>query len=303
MSAVFVNRLAKAYGGVQAVRDVSFAVQEGEIFGIVGPNGAGKTTTVECLSGLRRRDGGTVRVLGVDPDEDRAAIRAQVGIQMQSSALPPAMRVGEALALWASFYPAPADPAELMDAFGIADLARRPWRALSGGQRQRLSIALALIGNPRVAILDELTTGLDPAARRATWDLIGSIRDRGLTILLVTHFMDEAERLCDRLAVIDDGQVVAMDTPGALIGRAAAPERMSFRPSIAFRDDLLTGLPSVGSLLRVADRVIVDGSGELVGEVTGALARAGIIGEQLRIEQASLDDAFLAITQHAGAGR
>jgi ABC-2 type transport system ATP-binding protein len=223
MNVIEVSNLRKQYGDHLAVADVSFAVAKGEIFGIVGPNGAGKTTTVECVEGMRTPDAGTVRVLNLDPRRDRPQLRRLVGIQLQESQLPERLKVWEALDLYGSFYPRPADWRPLMADVGLADKRDTPFGKLSGGQKQRLSIALALVGNPRIAVLDELTTGLDPQARRDTWNLIRSVRDRGVTVVLVTHFMDEAERLCDRLAVIDAGRVVALDTPAALIAGAVAP--------------------------------------------------------------------------------
>ncbi|MEV4620167.1 ABC transporter ATP-binding protein [Asanoa sp. NPDC049573] len=223
MTAVIeVRQLHKRYGDKVAVEDVSFTVAEGEIFGILGPNGAGKTTTVECVEGLRRADGGTIRVLGLDPVRDRAALTQRLGVQLQDAQLPERLRVGEALDLYRSFYDQPADPESLIQALGLGEVRRTRFGKLSGGQKQRLSIALALVGNPRIAVLDELTTGLDPRARRETWKLIADVRARGVTIVLVTHFMEEAERLCDRVAVIDSGRVVTVDTPTALADRAAA---------------------------------------------------------------------------------
>ena len=209
-----VRHLYKRYGDTVAVDDVSFSVQPGEIFGILGPNGAGKTTTVECVEGLRAPDGGTISVLGLDPRRDRAELTQRVGVQLQDSQLPDRLRVAEALELYSAFYRTPADWRSLLEVLGLAAKARTPYGKLSGGQKQRLSIALALVGNPEVAVLDELTTGLDPQARRDTWELIEGVRDRGVTIVLVTHFMEEAERLCDRVALIDTGRVVAVDTPG-----------------------------------------------------------------------------------------
>ncbi|MEV0459932.1 ABC transporter ATP-binding protein [Catellatospora methionotrophica] len=217
MTVIEVNGLTKRYGDRTVVDGVSFTVAEGEIFGILGENGAGKTTTVECISGLRTPDDGSISVLGLDTRTEREQLRRLIGVQLQESQLQDRLRVGEAMQLYASFYPDPADWRELIAAVGLTDQVRMPYAKLSGGQKQRLSIALALIGNPRVAILDELTTGLDPRARRETWKLIRQIRDRGVTVLLVTHFMDEAERLCDRLAVLDGGKIVALDTPAALI--------------------------------------------------------------------------------------
>jgi ABC-2 type transport system ATP-binding protein len=217
---IAVEHLHKRYGDTVAVDDVSFTVAQGEIFGILGRNGAGKTTTVECLAGLRTPDGGTIRVLGRDPLRDHAEVTRRVGVQLQDGQLQDRLRVGEAMRLYASFYPDPADPAELLEQLGLTGRERTPYAKLSGGQKQRLSIALALIGRPRIAVLDELTTGLDPHARRDTWDLIEAVRDSGVTIVLVTHFMPEAERLCDRIALIDGGRVVHTGTPAELVARA-----------------------------------------------------------------------------------
>jgi ABC-2 type transport system ATP-binding protein len=223
-TAIEVQGLTKRYAGAAVVRDVSFAVERGEIFGIIGPNGAGKTTTVECIEGLRRPDAGQIRVLGLDPVRDRAALRERLGVQLQDAELPERLRAGEALRLFSSFYPRPADWRALMGTLGLTATAKTPFGKLSGGQRQRLSIALALVGRPEVVVLDELTTGLDPQARRDTWALIEGVRDCGTTIVLVTHFMPEAERLCDRIAVVDSGQIVALDTPAALRGGQASLE-------------------------------------------------------------------------------
>jgi ABC-2 type transport system ATP-binding protein len=222
-SVIEVENLHKSYGNTVAVDDVSFTVGPGEIFGILGRNGAGKTTTVECLTGLRTPDRGRIRVLGRDPRRDHAELTRRVGVQLQDSQLPERLRVGEAMRLYRSFYPDPADPIELLGQLGLAGQEKTAYGKLSGGQKQRLSIALALVGRPRVAVLDELTTGLDPHARRDTWDLIAEVRDSGVTIVLVTHFMPEAERLCDRIAVIDAGRVLTIGSPAELIERAAQP--------------------------------------------------------------------------------
>jgi ABC-2 type transport system ATP-binding protein len=297
MSAVIeVRHLHKSYGTEVAVDDVSFTVRPGEIFGILGRNGAGKTTTVECLAGLRTADRGEIEVLGLDPRRDRAELTQRLGVQLQDGRLPDRLRVGEALRLYGSFYREPADRQVLMDVLGLADQQRTPYARLSGGQKQRLSIALALIGGPEVAILDELTTGLDPQARRDTWDLIQDVRSRGVTIVLVTHFMEEAERLCDRVAVIDRGRVVALDSPAALTDRLHDGRRIQFRPSVPFEDALLTGLPEVTGLTRRGELVVVTGSGDVLNAVTSVLARSGVTAEHLRVEQPSLEDAFVALT-------
>ncbi|GAB3139515.1 ABC transporter ATP-binding protein [Amycolatopsis stemonae] len=216
MPLIEVTDLRKRYGSRVAVDGVSFTVERGEVFGILGTNGAGKTTTVECLQGLRQADGGVISVLGLDPATDRAALTRRVGVQLQESQLPAKLRVREALELFASFYPDPADVDVLLDRLDLRDHSRRYFGKLSGGQKQRVSIALALVGNPELAILDELTTGLDPHARRETWRLVEGVRATGVTVLLVTHFMDEAERLCDRVALFDAGRVIATGTPAEL---------------------------------------------------------------------------------------
>jgi ABC-2 type transport system ATP-binding protein len=298
-----VERLHKRYGDHVAVADVSFEVDEGEIFGILGPNGAGKTTTVECVSGLRQPDGGRLRVLGFDPVVDRTEMTANVGVQLQSSELQANLRVGEVLELFSSFYEHPADWRDLVDALGLGAQVSTRFAKLSGGQQQRLSIALALIGDPKVAILDELTTGLDPAARRDTWDLIEAVRDRGVTVLLVTHFMAEAEHLCDRVAVIDAGRVVALGSPAALTSKVAVEQRIRFVPSTPIDDRTLAALPEVGSVSRRGEEILVVGTGDALAAVTAQLARLGILAHRLRVEQPSLDDAFLAITKQPDHGQ
>jgi ABC-2 type transport system ATP-binding protein len=291
-----VQNLHKTYGDTVAVDDVSFTVQEGEIFGILGPNGAGKTTTVECIEGLRAPDSGQISVLGLDPRHDRPELTQRLGVQLQDSQLPDQLRVAEALALNSAFYRNPADWHALMDTLGLKGKSKTPFGKLSGGQKQRLSIGLALLGSPRVAVLDELSTGLDPQARRDTWELIEGVRDRGVTIVLVTHFMEEAERLCDRVALIDAGQVVAIDTPAGLAGRVEGGQRIQFRPSVPFDDAMLTHLPEVTHVIHRGDVVVVTGNDNALNAVTSVLARNQIVAYQLRVDQASLEDAFLALT-------
>jgi ABC-2 type transport system ATP-binding protein len=299
MSAVIeVRQLHKRYGETVAVDNISFDVQEGEVFGILGPNGAGKTTTVECIEGLRNPDGGTVSVLGLNPAQarDRAELTQRLGIQLQDSQLPANLRVDEALDLYSSFYRNPADWRSLLDVLGLAGKAKTRFGKLSGGQKQRLSIALALVGTPQVAVLDELTTGLDPAARHETWELIEHVRDRGVTIVLVTHFMEEAERLCDRVALIDSGRVVAIDTPANLADGVETEQRIQFRPSAPLPQDLLESLPDVTNVIHRGDVVVVTGNSNALNAVTSALARNQIVARQLRVDQANLEDAFLALT-------
>jgi ABC-2 type transport system ATP-binding protein len=301
MTAVIdVRQLHKTYGDTVAVADVSFTVQQGEIFGILGPNGAGKTTTVECIEGLRKPDGGEITVLGLDPRRHRAELTQRLGVQLQDSRLPDQLEVGEALELYSAFYRTPADWRELMEVLGLSGKSKTKFAKLSGGQQQRVSIALALLGSPQVAVLDELTTGLDPQARRDTWELIESIRDRGVTIVLVTHFMEEAERLCDRVALIDAGRVVALDSPAALAEKAQAEQRIRFHPSVLIDDSMLTSLPDVTSVSHSGDVVVVTGNSNALNAVMSVLARHQVVAEQLRVEQASLEDAFLRLTGRPG---
>jgi ABC-2 type transport system ATP-binding protein len=295
-AAVEIAHLRKTYGNIVAVDDLSLSVAEGEIFGILGPNGAGKTTTAECVLGLRSPDAGSIRVLGLDPQADRDQLHLMVGAQLQESALPAKLRVGEILAEYRSFYRDPADVAELIDGLGLAGKVKDYYRSLSGGQRQRLSIALALIGRPKVAVLDEMTSGLDPQARRDTWDLIEGVRDRGVTILLVTHFMEEAERLCDRVALIDGGQLAALDSPAGLAARASGGKTMRFVPSARFDDRLLTALPEVDTVTRNGSHVVVTGTGELVNAVILALAKPGVTARDVQLDSSSLEDAFVKLT-------
>ena len=295
-AAVEIAHLRKAYGAVVAVDDVSFSVAEGEIFGVLGPNGAGKTTTVECVLGLRSPDAGSIRVLGLDPGQDREDLHLIVGAQLQESALPAKLRVGEILDLYRSFYREPADIGEFIDTLGLAGKRKDYYRSLSGGQRQRLSIALALIGRPKIAVLDEMTAGLDPQARRDTWDLIEGVRDRGVTILLVTHFMEEAERLCDRVALIDAGRVVALDSPAGLAARASGGKTMRFAPSAPFDDRLLSELPEVRGVTRSGSHVVVTGTGELVNVVILTLATAGVTAHDVQLDPSTLEDAFVKLT-------
>ena len=296
MPIIEVEHLRKRYGDTVALRDLSLTIEEGEIFGILGPNGAGKTTLVESITGLRRPDGGEISVAGLDPHRDRDELRSVVGVQLQESALPPKLTVREAIELYASFYPEPAEGEQLLEMLGLG--AKRDTRhgKLSGGQKQRVSVALALIGRPRIAVLDELTTGLDPQARRDVWALIENIRARGVTVVLVTHFLEEAERLCDRIAVIDSGAVVALDTPAALASETDGEQRIRFQPSVPIRQAELASLPGVRSVEVHGNQVVVTGRGDVLGTVIAALARDNIVAGQLRVAQTSLEDAFVALT-------
>lgn len=297
MSVIEVSALRKLYGGRAVVDGVSFAVEEGEIFGILGPNGAGKTTTVECVEGLRVPDAGRVRVAGLDPVADHEEVARVLGAQLQESELQAKLTVREALELYAAFYPHPADWRPLAERLGLTAKLTTRFARLSGGQKQRLFIALALIGSPRVVVLDELTTGLDPRARRDTWQLIEDVRASGVTVLLVTHFMEEAQRLCDRIAVIDKGQVAALDTPAGLIRRSAGSTVISFTPSAPLDERDLAALPELGSVEHKDGRITLSGTDETVNAVITLLARQHITAHQLRVSDATLDDAFLDLTE------
>jgi ABC-2 type transport system ATP-binding protein len=301
MPVIEVSDLRKSYGGRAVVDGVSFAVEEGEIFGILGPNGAGKTTTVECVEGLRVPDAGRVRVTGLDPVADHARVARVLGAQLQESELQPKLTVREALELYASFHPDPLDWPPLAERLGLTSKLTTRFAKLSGGQKQRLFIALALIGNPRVVVLDELTTGLDPRARRDTWELIEDVRAGGVTVLLVTHFMEEAQRLCDRIAVIDKGRVAALDTPSGLIRRSAGATVISFTPSAPLDDRELNALPQLASVQHKDGRITLSGTDATVNAVITLLARHHITAHQLRVVDATLDDAFLDLTKETAA--
>jgi len=294
--AITVSHLKKTYGNVQAVDDVSFAVNEGEIFGLLGPNGAGKTTTVECITGLRHPDGGTISVLGLDPQVNGDALHPVVGVQLQFSTFPDKLKVSEILDMYQSFYQNLANPEELANALGFNEKLGSYYKTLSGGQKQRVSVALALIGQPKIAVLDEMTTSLDPQARLDIWELIEKIRDRGTTVILVTHYMEEAERLCDRVALIDNGRIVALDTPSGLIEKTTGGKQVRFTPSKPFADQLLKVLPEVKTIERQGDHVKVVGSGQLVNAVILTLAKNSIEALDVQTQGSTLEDAFVKLT-------
>lgn len=300
MSIIEVEGLVKAYGGRNVVDGITFSVEEGEIFGIVGPNGAGKTTTVESIIGLRTPDAGRIDVLGLNPIEDRFELTEQVGAQLQESRLQDKIRVDEVMDMYASFYREPQDWRTLLERLGLQDKVGARYKDLSGGQKQKLSVALAMVGSPRIAILDELTTGLDPQARRSTWNTIEQIRDGGVTVVLVTHFMEEAERLCDRIMVIDHGCVAAQGTTAELIEHVGGDQLLRFRPSVPVDDAVLEQIPEVDSVERQGSSVVVTGHGNVVHAVTSLLARERIIAYDFRVDQTGLEDAYLEITADAG---
>lgn len=304
MSAVEARNLTKRYprpGGVKvAVDDVSLVAAEGEVLGILGPNGAGKTTTVEMVAGVRRPDGGSVRVAGLDPFAQRAAVRQVLGVQLQSGSLHGSLTVRELAHLYRSFYRAGRDPDELVATLGLEEQRDVHYEKLSGGQQQRVAIVLALVGAPRVVILDELTTGLDPQARRQVWGVVERLRDDGATVLLVSHLMEEVERLCDRVTLLDGGRVVAHDTPAGLVAGAGLDQRVLFRvaepASTTHLRAVLDAVPGVDGVEVHGAQVVVTGRGDLLQEVSTALVRAGVVATETRLERATLDDAFLALT-------
>ena len=274
-----VANLRKRYGSTVAVDDVSLEVHPGEIFGLIGPNGAGKTTTMECIQGLRKPDHGTISVLGLDPQRDASALRQRIGVQHQEAHLQKRIKVWEAVDLWSSLYASTVDPEALLTRLGLESKRNAWFMTLSGGQKQRLFIALALIHEPEVVFLDELTTGLDPQARRAIWTLIADIRARGTTVFLTTHLMEEAERLCDRVAIIEHGRVIEMGTPADLV-RKHCPEQ-----SVVY-----TSEGSTHTLRGEGD--------DFVTNVITDIARSGVRVRGFRTESPTLEDVFLKLTGH-----
>ncbi len=295
-----VSGLSKAYGSTRAIDAATFEVRQGEIFGLIGPNGAGKTTTMECIEGLRAPDAGRLSVLGLNPLKDGKALQNRIGVQLQEAQLQKRITVKEAIGLWSSLYDAPLDGHQLLAQLGIAGKANARFMTLSGGQKQRLFIALALINDPDVVFLDELTTGLDPQARRAIWELVRSIRDRGKTVVLTTHLMEEAERLCDRVAIIDHGRIVDIDSPAGLVNRHC-PERTIV---IATEDDGVLGalreIAGVDSVTREGGTVVVAArSVDVMTRLIRVLADRQTPVTDFRTIVPTLEDVFLKLTGHS----
>lgn len=292
-----VRGLRKTYGTTVAVDHLDLEIEAGEIFGILGPNGSGKTTTVECIAGLRKPDAGEVRVAGLDPAGDRDGVTRIVGVQLQQAGLPAKQTAREAISLYASFYDDPIDGVALADRLGLGPKLDTRYAQLSGGQQQRLAVVLALVGRPRVALLDELSTGLDPRSRREVWEIVKDVREAGTTVVLVTHFMEEAQYLCDRLAVVDKGRVTALDTPEGIIGGIGAPAVMSFATDSPVETSLLEGVAGVASVRRRdGGRIELTLTDDAILPVLDALAIRDVRPERLRIVEATLDDAFLDLT-------
>ncbi len=294
-----VSHLRKTYGSTVAVEDVSFEVYAGEIFGLIGPNGAGKTTTMECIEGIRRPDGGAMSILGLDPRRDAHALQNRIGVQLQQAQLQKRIRVWEAVDLWSSLYPRSVDGRVLLEQLGLTEKRNASFMSLSGGQKQRLFVALALINDPEVVFLDELTTGLDPQARRAIWDLVMGIRSRGKTVFLTTHLMEEAERLCDRVAIIEHGKLIELGAPAELV-RKHCPQR-----GVVFSSDRqgltpeLERIPGVDSVQAADSSYTVEGRGDaFVTEVIRFIAEQQLTVRDFRTVFPTLEDVFLKLTGH-----
>ena len=299
-SVIRVAGIRKAYGATVAVDDVSFDVRDGEIFGLIGPNGAGKTTTMECVEGLRRPDHGSISILGLDPFRDIYKLQERIGVQLQQAQLQKRIKVWEAVHLCASLYPRVVDGGRLLEQLGLADKRSTWFMNLSGGQKQRLFIALALINDPEVVFLDELTTGLDPQARHAIWDLVRGIRDRGKTVFLTTHLMEEAERLCDRVAIIEHGRIIDIDTPAALVARHCPERSVVLATTDPVAEGRFRAMPRVDAVERQDSRFTIHGRGDdLVTEVIQCLSDNHIHVTDFRAELPSLEDVFLKLTGHS----
>ena len=298
---IHVSGCRKTYGSIVAVDDVSFDVHDGEIFGLIGPNGAGKTTTMECVEGVRVPDRGTISVLGLDPVRDVYRLQQRVGVQLQQAQLQKRIKVWEAIDLWATLYRRPRQDGErLLEQLGLADKRQAWFMTLSGGQKQRLFIALALINDPDVVFLDELTTGLDPQARRAIWELVRGIRDRGKTVFLTTHLMEEAERLCDRVAIIEHGRIIDVDTPDRLVAKHCPQRTVIVTTEDGGAEPRFRELAPVVSVTRAGHRYTIDGRGdELVPAVIDCVSEHRIRVSDFRTVMPNLEDVFLRLTGHS----
>ncbi len=294
-----VNAIRKTYGQTVAVDEVSFEVNAGETFGLIGPNGAGKTTTMECVEGLRTPERGTISVLGLDPVRDRNTLQGRIGVQLQEAQLQKRIKVREAVSFWASLYRAPVDGDRLLEQLGLREKRNAWFMTLSGGQKQRLFIALALINDPELVFLDELTTGLDPQARRAIWDLVRGIRDRGKTVFLTTHLMEEAERLCDRVAILDHGRVIDIGTPAELVRRHCPERTIVVTTDDASAQERFRAIPAVESVNVQGQQFTIRGRGEgLVTQVIQCLGEHRMTVIDFRTEIPTLEDVFLKLTGH-----
>jgi ABC-2 type transport system ATP-binding protein len=296
---VQVAAVRKTYGRIVAVDEVTFDVQPGEIFGLIGPNGAGKTTTMECVEGLRTPDRGAISVLGVDPRRRVAALQERIGVQLQQAQLQKRITVQEAVVFWASLYRKPVDGQRLIEQLGLGDKRNAWFMTLSGGQKQRLFIALALINDPELVFLDELTTGLDPQARRAIWDLVRGIRQRGKTVFLTTHLMEEAERLCDRVAILDHGRIIDLGTPTELVRRHCPERTVIVTTEDSTAPERFRAIPQVQSVTGKGVHLTIRGRGDdLVTQVIQCLAEHRMRVLDFHTELPTLEDVFLKLTGH-----
>ena len=295
-----VKGIRKVYGKTVAVEEASFEVKQGEIFGLIGPNGAGKTTTMECVEGVRRPDAGQVSIMGLDPFRDVYQVQNPIGVQLQQAQLQKRIKVWEAVDLWASLYPKPLDGNRLLEQLGLADKRNAWFMTLSGGQKQRLFIALALINDPEIVFLDELTTGLDPQSRRAIWDLVRGIRDRGKTVFLTTHLMEEAERLCDRVAIIEYGKIIDIGRPAELVGRHCPTRTVVLATENVLAEERLRAIPQVENVRRQDSQFTIQGRGDdFVTEVIQCLSENRIRVTDFRTVLPNLEDVFLKLTGHS----
>ena len=295
-----VSRIRKTYGTTVAVSEVSFDVLQGEVFGLIGPNGAGKTTTMECVEGVRRPDSGQISILGLDPFRERYQVQNRIGVQLQQAQLQKRIKVWEAVDLWASLYPTPVDGARLLEQLGLAEKCDAWFMNLSGGQKQRLFIALALINDPEVVFLDELTTGLDPQSRRAIWDLVRGIRDRGKTVFLTTHLMEEAERLCDRVAIIEHGKIIDIGTPDELVRRHCPSRTVVLATTTPHAEESLRAIPKLENVARQDSHFTLQGKGEdFVTTVIQCVSENRIQVTDFRTVLPNLEDVFLKLTGHS----
>jgi ABC-2 type transport system ATP-binding protein len=298
---IVVHDLRKRFGSVQAVDGVDFVVHQGEIFGLLGPNGAGKTTTIEMLEGLQRADTGDLRVLGLDPGRQAPQLKARIGVQLQTSSLYPQLTVAEILGLFGTFYPRALPVRQLLDALDLDEKKDARSKTLSGGQQQRLSVALALVNDPELVFLDEPTTGLDPAARRSLWDLIAGMRSQGKSVLMTTHYMEEAEVLCDRLAIMDHGKVLDMGTVEELVGRRFKERGVRFDSIDRLSDGQLSGLAAVTRVVREGPETVLYTADvpATIGALLSATEALGVDPSNLMVRRATLEDVFLDLTGRA----
>ncbi len=297
---VTVANLRKAYGPLVAVDDVSFEVEEGEIFGLLGPNGAGKTTTMECVEGVRKPDAGVIRILGHDPADRSDDLLRRIGVQLQEAQLQKRIRVWEAVDLWKTLFPETVDADGLLAELGLTEKRETKFMDLSGGQKQRLFIALALVNDPQVVFLDELTTGLDPQARRRIWELVLGMKERGKSVFLTTHLMEEAERLCDRVAIIEHGRLIEIGTAPELVRRHCPERTVHFSTADAATPELFSGVPGVSAIVHDGERFSLTGLGpDFISNVIERVAEHRLRVTDFRTETPTLEDVFLQLTGHS----